>query len=124
MAKNIKTPAKNPFTQDHNAAPKKGGRVTAKKDGIPDAASYDKPKLAIGENAVGAVKFFKPAGGWGFIEVPGFADVFVHKTGVPEELERHMEPGTTFNFTVVTSDRDARPMACVTSLAGEMKEAA
>ena len=120
MGQNTEKSAK---TNHAATGPKKGGKVATKKGVILNAAEDEKPVLALGEKAVGTVKFFK-ASGWGFIEGPDFADVFVHKTGIPPELEQRMEPGASFNFTVVTSDRDERPMARITSLAEEQKEAA
>lgn len=50
--------------------------------------------------AFGTVKWFNDTKGWGFIEVPGQADVFVHYSEIQGEGRRTLFEGQGVEFDV------------------------
>lgn len=53
----------------------------------------------------GTVKWFDSKKGYGFIEVPGEDDVFVHFSAIEEEGFKDLEDGQEVEFDVVEGDR-------------------
>ncbi len=53
----------------------------------------------------GRVKWFNPDKGYGFIEVAGQRDVFVHWSAIQMEGYKSLEEGDEVEFEVVQSDR-------------------
>jgi len=53
----------------------------------------------------GKVKWFNSEKGFGFIEVEGGEDVFVHFTGIQEEGFRTLDEGQKVSFEVVEGNR-------------------
>ena len=49
----------------------------------------------------GKVKWFSNAKGYGFIEQPGEADVFVHYSAIQEDGYKSLKQGETVEFEVV-----------------------
>ena len=72
------------------------------------------PVLAIGESGIGKLKFFDAKKGFGFLAVPGYADVFICWQGVPKELDDDMIAGTSFPFTIVKDEKHGKTMAVIT----------
>jgi len=53
----------------------------------------------------GRVKWFNPEKGYGFIEVSGGKDVFVHYSEIKEEGFRTLEEGQLVEFDIVEGNR-------------------
>ncbi|ADL13059.1 cold-shock protein [Acetohalobium arabaticum] len=53
----------------------------------------------------GTVKWFDGKKGYGFIEVPGEDDVFVHFSAIEEEGFKTLEEGQEVQFKVVEGDK-------------------
>ena len=53
----------------------------------------------------GTVKWFKAKKGFGFIEVEGENDVFVHFSAINQEGYKSLEEGQSVEFEVVEGDR-------------------
>ncbi|MBM6753563.1 MULTISPECIES: cold-shock protein [Lactobacillaceae] len=53
----------------------------------------------------GTVKSFDRAKGWGFIEVPGEADIFVHTQAITPASRPLMQPGRKVNLVLVMGRR-------------------
>lgn len=53
----------------------------------------------------GTVKWFNAEKGFGFIEVEGQDDVFVHFSAIQEEGFKSLEEGQTVSFEIVEGDR-------------------
>ncbi|OZM71009.1 cold-shock protein [Amycolatopsis antarctica] len=60
--------------------------------------------------AVGTVKWFNSEKGYGFIESPGGADVFVHYSAIQSEGFRTLDEGDRVEFEV-KSGQDGRNQA-------------
>ena len=54
----------------------------------------------MSERVVGTVKWFNGSKGYGFIEVEGGDDVFVHYTSIQGEGYRNLEEGQQVEFEV------------------------
>lgn len=64
----------------------------------------------------GRVKWFNPDKGYGFIEVPGERDVFVHWSAIQMQGFKTLEEGEEVEFDLVQSDRG--PQAANVTRAG------
>ncbi|ASF39637.1 MULTISPECIES: cold-shock protein [Halobacillus] len=53
----------------------------------------------------GTVKWFNAEKGYGFIQVEGGNDVFVHFSAIQEEGFKSLEEGQTVSFEIVEGDR-------------------
>ncbi|OFS64291.1 cold-shock protein [Nosocomiicoccus sp. HMSC09A07] len=53
----------------------------------------------------GNVKWFNAEKGFGFIEIEGEDDVFVHFSAIQEEGYKSLEEGQTVEFEIVEGDR-------------------
>ncbi|WP_079530081.1 cold-shock protein CspD [Halobacillus hunanensis] len=53
----------------------------------------------------GTVKWFNAEKGYGFIQVEGGDDVFVHFSAIQEEGFKSLEEGQEVNFEIVEGDR-------------------
>jgi len=53
----------------------------------------------------GVVKWFNAEKGYGFIEVDGGSDVFVHYTAIQEEGFKTLEGGQRVQFDIVQGER-------------------
>ncbi|MGP4060008.1 cold-shock protein CspD [Halobacillus litoralis] len=53
----------------------------------------------------GTVKWFNAEKGYGFIQVEGGNDVFVHFSAIEEEGFKSLEEGQTVTFEIVEGDR-------------------
>lgn len=53
----------------------------------------------------GTVKWFNNEKGFGFIEVPGEPDVFVHYTAITGEGFKSLEEGQRVQFEIIKGDR-------------------
>ncbi|EHM70918.1 cold shock protein CspA [Staphylococcus pettenkoferi VCU012] len=62
----------------------------------------------------GTVKWFNAEKGFGFIEVEGENDVFVHFSAINQEGYKSLEEGQSVEFEVVEGDRG--PQSCKTLL--------
>ncbi|MEX6238480.1 cold-shock protein [Staphylococcus haemolyticus] len=58
----------------------------------------------------GTVKWFNAEKGFGFIEVEGENDVFVHFSAINQDGYKSLEEGQSVEFEVVEGDRG--PQAC------------
>lgn len=54
----------------------------------------------------GTVKWFNAEKGFGFIEVEGENDVFVHFSAINQDGYKSLEEGQAVEFEVVEGDRD------------------
>ena len=54
----------------------------------------------------GTVKWFNAEKGFGFIEIEGENDVFVHFSAINQEGYKSLEEGQAVEFEVVEGDRD------------------
>ncbi|UUY79523.2 cold-shock protein CspD [Staphylococcus saprophyticus] len=54
----------------------------------------------------GTVKWFNAEKGFGFIEVEGGNDVFVHFSAIAQEGYKSLEEGQAVEFEIVEGDRD------------------
>ena len=59
----------------------------------------------MSERLRGRVKWFDPDKGYGFIEVPGQRDVFVHWSAIQQEGFKTLDDGEEVEFELVQSDR-------------------
>jgi CspA family cold shock protein len=64
------------------------------------AAVLHKEKNALSERIVGTKKWFNGTKGFGFIEVEGFKDVFVHYPATRGDGYRNLEEGQRVEFTL------------------------
>ena len=55
--------------------------------------------------ATGKVKWFDNKKGYGFIEVPGGQDVFVHHTNILGQGFKTLNEGDTVSFEVIPADK-------------------
>jgi CspA family cold shock protein len=62
----------------------------------------------------GTVKWFDAKKGYGFIEVPGEDDVFVHFSAIQDEGFKTLEDGQEVEFEVVEGDRGPQAENVVT----------
>ena len=53
----------------------------------------------------GRVKWFNAQKGYGFVEMEGMADVFVHYSAIDQEGYKTLEEGEEVEFDVIQSDR-------------------
>lgn len=53
----------------------------------------------------GTVKWFNPDKGFGFIEVSGHSDVFVHWSGINIQGYKTLEDGQSVDLEVITGDK-------------------
>ncbi|QAS50832.1 cold-shock protein [Halobacillus litoralis] len=53
----------------------------------------------------GTVKWFNAEKGYGFIQVEGGNDVFVHFSAIEEEGFKSLEEGQTVTFEIIEGDR-------------------
>ena len=60
----------------------------------------------------GTVKWFNAEKGFGFIEVEGENDVFVHFSAINQEGYKSLEEGQSVEFEVVEGDRGPRCKRC------------
>ena len=67
-------------------------------------------KLQLGQRVVGSLKFFNHEKGFGFIDVVGSDDLFVHITGVPDNLVNSLNIGVQYSL-VVGEAEDGRLLA-------------
>ncbi len=70
----------------------------------------------IGNSATrvrGTVKWFNKAKGYGFIETPGRADVFVHFTAIQMDGYRELKDGQTVEFDLVEGHKGLQASAVV-----------
>ena len=58
--------------------------------------------------ATGRVKWFNDAKGYGFIEVPGEEDVFVHYTGITGSGYRTLTEGAEVEFDILDDAKGPR----------------
>ncbi|MCD6365325.1 MAG: cold shock domain-containing protein [Planctomycetes bacterium] len=63
----------------------------------------------------GKVKWFKDEKGFGFIEVEGGADVFVHHSDIQAEGFRSLAEGDVVTFDIVQGDKGPRATNVVKS---------
>lgn len=61
----------------------------------------------------GTVKWFNAEKGFGFIEVEGENDVFVHFSAINQEGYKSLEEGQSVEFEVVEGDRGPQVMNVV-----------
>lgn len=61
--------------------------------------------MEVCENMTGKVKWFNGEKGFGFIEVEGGDDVFVHFSAIQEEGFKSLEEGQEVEFDVVEGQR-------------------
>jgi CspA family cold shock protein len=59
----------------------------------------------VSERVTGTVKWFSRQKGYGFIEVEGGDDVFVHFSAIQGEGFRNLDEGDRVEFTIETSDK-------------------
>ena len=57
----------------------------------------------------GTVKWFNAEKGFGFIEIEGENDVFVHFSAINQEGYKSLEEGQSVEFEVVEGDRGPQP---------------
>ncbi|MBC7288698.1 MAG: cold shock domain-containing protein [Armatimonadetes bacterium] len=74
-------------------------------------------ELTLSERLRGRVKWFDPDKGYGFIEVPGQRDVFVHWSAIQQQGYKTLDDGEEVEFDLVQSDRGPQA-ANVTRLGG------
>ncbi|MFT5849601.1 MAG: cold shock CspA family protein [Patiriisocius sp.] len=77
--------------------------------------------LTLGDRATGRLKFFNHTKDFGFLEVTsvvGHADVFLHITGVTDDLVDHLHDDNVFTF-VVGEAEDGRLLANLQKLVQE-----
>ena len=55
--------------------------------------------------ATGRVKWFNDTKGYGFIEIEGGSDVFVHYTAIEEEGFRSLTENQSVEFDIVDGDK-------------------
>lgn len=60
----------------------------------------------------GTVKWFNAEKGFGFIEVEGENDVFVHFSAINQEGYKSLEEGQSVEFEVVEGDRSSSCKRC------------
>jgi len=58
--------------------------------------------------ATGRVKWFNDAKGFGFIEVPGGEDVFVHYSGIAGDGYRSLTEGAEVEFDILNDAKGPR----------------
>ncbi|MGD2159144.1 MAG: cold-shock protein [Anaerolineales bacterium] len=59
----------------------------------------------MSERTIGTVKWFNSSKGYGFIEVEGGEDVFVHYTAIDGVGYRNLEEGQQVEFTIEESPK-------------------
>ncbi|MFT7179477.1 MAG: CspA family cold shock protein [Oceanospirillaceae bacterium] len=59
----------------------------------------------MSEIVTGTVKFFNDTKGFGFLEQPNGADVFVHFSGIVKEGYKSLEQGQQVKFTIVEGEK-------------------
>ena len=62
----------------------------------------------------GTVKWFNAEKGFGFIEVEGENDVFVHFSAINQDGYKSLEEGQSVEFEVVEGDRSSSCKRCKT----------
>ena len=61
----------------------------------------------------GTVKWFNAEKGFGFIEVEGENDVFVHFSAINQEGYKSLEEGQSVEFEVVEGDRGPQALSLI-----------
>lgn len=56
----------------------------------------------------GLVKWFDDVKGYGFIELDGYADIFVHFTAIADQGHRTLVTGEKVSFDLVDTDKGLR----------------
>ncbi|MCG3210988.1 MAG: Cold shock protein CspA [Anaerolineae bacterium] len=59
----------------------------------------------MAERELGTVKWFNATKGFGFIEVPGSKDVFVHYSAITGSGYRSLDEGQRVEFTIVEGQK-------------------
>lgn len=97
---------------------------------IKSTAAIKKPLLPVGERAIGSLKFYNAVKKYGFLEIPGYADIFFHQTAVEDQQAKKLletgkaQKGQRFEFVSreytqpgKASDKDSPPVASIMAIA-------